>query len=399
MNQQKKSIIIIINRLPINKLNLIPILRKCKKEIILFCDTKNAMPYTFQFNTKVFDNIGENHLVELVIHEISSQYNISKIISLEEHDIIRTAYLRELLHIPGQTLKSAKLFRDKFLLKEKVKGKIPIAEYALVNTPIDIVDFTQKFQFPVILKPRDEMGSIGIQLINDSVSLNNWIEKNFTSNILVEKYISGTMYHVDGIIINNCIKFISVSEYIGTCLKSKTDSDALGSILLNENNIKAKKLANLTRNLLKLLDKPLNMTFHIEYFEYNNQFILCEAASRTGGVYISKLIQLKYGINLDEWFVSSELGIPYTPSTKKETYFAAMTIPPKPKRLLSYPKSVPYSFCKYYERRGKEGTLYSNYHTCAGRYAAFIVEGESPSSVQEKIMEVQKYVETNTLWK
>lgn len=397
MNSTKPPVIIILNRISTNKLNLVPILKKCKKNIILFCDTQNAPFYVSEFNVKIFENIGENHLVELSIFELSNTFEIIKIIVLEEHDIIRAAYLRDLLQIPGQTLESALLFRDKFLLKEKVKSKIPVADYALVNSPIDIINFTNKFQFPVVLKPRDEMGAMGVYVIDNYFALKEWIKKNFQPNILIERYISGLMYHVDGIIVNDSISFISVSQYIGNCLSSK-ENFSLGSITLNQDNTKAKRLSDMTKKLLSMLPKPSNMTFHIEYFENNNQFILCEAASRTGGVYIAKLINLKYGINLDEWLVSSELDIPYFPTPEKKSVFAAMTVPPKPKRLLAYPTSLPFTFCKYYERRGKEGTHYSNYHACAGRYASFIIENDSIDSVERKIMEVKKYVEENTTW-
>lgn len=247
------------------------------------------------------------------------------------------------------------------------------------------------------MKPRDGMGSIDVSIIRNLSELNLWVMHHYKSNILIEKYIAGEMYHVDGIIINNSIEFICVSRYIGTCLGS-TKNEGLGSVVLNEDDSSHKALVSITKNLFQLISKPCNMTFHVEFFRKDQDFILCEAASRTGGAYVTRLINEKYGCNLDEWFVCAELGIPYIKGDKRKEIYAAMIVPPLKKRLISYPLEIPYSFCVYYERRGNEGQDYSNYGTCVGRYASFIVKGKTYDDVKLKIKEVKDYVERNTKW-
>lgn len=178
-----RNLFLLIVRISIEKLNLLPILSKCGHRIMIFCDVKNAVIYSKHFDVMEFEDIGENHLVELAVLDLRKDYNIKKIIVLEEHDIIRAAQLREYLNIEGQNLESALLFRDKFLLKQRVRGKIPVADYRLVESPIDIKEFIDEYDFPVVMKPRDGMGSIDVSIIRNLSELNLWVMHHYKSNI------------------------------------------------------------------------------------------------------------------------------------------------------------------------------------------------------------------------
>ena len=88
---------------------------------------------------------------------------------------------------------------DKAIAKSlMLDNDIPTADYAVVDTakpgPVDFIKgITDKFAFPVVIKPIDEGSSIGLNIVAKKEQLREAIEEatQYNPRFLVEKYISG----------------------------------------------------------------------------------------------------------------------------------------------------------------------------------------------------------------
>ena len=103
-------------------------------------------------------------LLEIEAIHLFEEHPYRAIIALDESDIIRAARLREYLGLKGQHLESAIAFRNKCVMKSIAQNHgIPCASFTPLRSVVDLYDFVKKQKLPVILKPIDEMGSIGVK--------------------------------------------------------------------------------------------------------------------------------------------------------------------------------------------------------------------------------------------
>jgi len=204
-----------------------------------------------------FENYFATNLLEKKAIESCEKYNIQKIVVLSEVDLLRAARIRQHLGIHGQSVNSATIFRNKYLMKIVAKQHgIPVSTFARVNNVFDILSFIDRYQYPIILKPLFGRGSGDVYKIRDERDLNNWLQIGFLTEIrfvpaiLAEKYIEGTVHHIDGMVYNDQITYINVSRYVNSCL-GFVQGDFLGSITLSDLNPLRKILVNFAHEVLQ----------------------------------------------------------------------------------------------------------------------------------------------------
>jgi hypothetical protein len=79
-----------------------------------------------------------------------------------EAHIMPTAKVREAAGIPGTTVRTAWLCRDKPAMKEVLRqGGVPCAQSTGASTSAEVEAFVERVGYPVILKPRDGAGASG----------------------------------------------------------------------------------------------------------------------------------------------------------------------------------------------------------------------------------------------
>src|SRR5690606_18483852 len=81
--------------------------------------------------------------------------------TVEAH-IMTAARVREATGIPGTSVRTAFLCRDKPAMKEVLReGGVPCAQSASVSSLAEALAFAEQVGFPLILKPRDGAGASG----------------------------------------------------------------------------------------------------------------------------------------------------------------------------------------------------------------------------------------------
>lgn len=114
--------------------------------------------------------------------------------TIEAH-ILPTANVRARCGIPGTSVNSAYLCRDKPAMKEALRrAGLPCAESAGVASAKEVRDFVERVGYPIILKPRAAAGAAGTFRIDDAAQLQSAIVESGLDRGLsaaAEEFIEG----------------------------------------------------------------------------------------------------------------------------------------------------------------------------------------------------------------
>lgn len=258
---------------------------------------------------KIFelDDLNQIDALTKCVQEVIAEFGeIDKIIAPSESDLIQAAQLRTKFAVQGMQADEVKFFRDKVAMKTKVKkGGLPVPKFIDCENETNTLSFVETIGYPVILKPKDGAGSEGVNLIHDQQQLENVLKQINLTNYECEEYVSGSIFHIDGLIYNKELIFSSVSRYLNTCLDFN-DGKALGSVILDDQLLQD-KLVYFARETLAVLELN-NSAFHLEVIlKDEREPIFLEIGARVGGGGIPFLIKDIYKINLVQEWMKIEL--------------------------------------------------------------------------------------------
>ncbi|MFC7685272.1 acetyl-CoA carboxylase biotin carboxylase subunit family protein [Ureibacillus sp. GCM10028918] len=225
------------------------------------------------------------------------------------------AFVSEKLNIPSNPYESIEILTRKDLFREFQKNNnfnVPRArDYASLEEAKE--DF-HNFKLPVMIKPVDSAGSIGVSRIDSIEQLDekviNALKYSRVSRFIMEEYIENFGPHVggDGFSVNGNLVFRCFSneefstEYINPFVSIKASLPNLFPVHL-QNKIHAE-----IQRVLKLLKiKNTALNFDIRIDEKENVYLL-EIAPRNGGGCNSKIIEYATGVDLVEYTIKSALG-------------------------------------------------------------------------------------------
>ncbi len=261
-----------------------------------------------------FDNYIGNGNVERRALELNQTYQFERIIAVNEFDLMRAAKLREILGLPGQNVASAHAFRDKILMKDYAKAvDVVTPTFARVSDPLDVMAFVKANGLPVVIKPISGGGSVDTNIIHHQQDLNQFLTAGFGKYIdhspdyLIESFVDGLMYHVDGFVANGEVILCWPSRYATTCHALK-NGDFFASYMLDGAAELTQRLRQQTTKLLNAFPLPEFCTFHVEFFHtQSDQLVFCEAAARTGGGLIDKMYQQGFGFDLNRNWINAQV--------------------------------------------------------------------------------------------
>ncbi|RKI83940.1 ATP-grasp domain-containing protein [bacterium 0.1xD8-71] len=244
--------------------------------------------------------------------QIAMEYKPDAVLT-EQTDIAvpTVAYIAEQLGIKGIGFEIARRFTNKYETRKYIYDAGFISpEFALCRN----IDEAKRFlrEVPVsIIKPLDSQSSRGIHVVR---SVDD-IEKNFEdciqySNeekaIVIEEYIEGTEFTVDGL--------KTSTEYIVTAISEKEhyahNPNIANRLLFTQKNDRFdyEKLKKLNEDMVIAMQLPFGLT-HAEYKYKNGEFYLIEIAARGGGTKISSdIVPLVSGINSNEIYLDILTG-------------------------------------------------------------------------------------------
>ena len=117
-------------------------------------------------------NVCDAEAVLRAVRTIQRYAHVDRLEATVEAHIMPTAHVREAAGIPGTSVRTAFLCRDKPAMKEVLRqGGVPCAASAAVSSVAEVRDFVARVGYPIILKPRDGAGAAGAARVDSDAEL------------------------------------------------------------------------------------------------------------------------------------------------------------------------------------------------------------------------------------
>ncbi|MDH6123910.1 ATP-grasp domain-containing protein [Kitasatospora sp. GP82] len=265
----------------------------------------------------VYENYDVNNLVEYDAARIVESTDCRGIIALSEVDMLRAAQLRSRYGIPGLKSETALLFRDKVLMKERLRAAgIRVPRFTTVDTGLDVRSAAAEFGFPFVVKPRMGGGSVGAQVVRDESGLQELLRAGLRANFYTpahleaEEFVAGDLYHVDGLVLDGRVHLHTVSRYGSDILEFSTP---VSTRMIGQESAQARRMSEFTTAVLRelgLLVEGVHSYFHCEVFDSPDGLVLCEVAARPGGLGIVDQVDAYFGVNTFELLLAATFGGP-----------------------------------------------------------------------------------------
>jgi biotin carboxylase len=164
-------------------------------------------------------------------------------------------------------------------------------------------DFMNKF--PSFIISPAEAGSHGMKKVCNEAEV--WKRLNELGDeqsfFLMERFISGNIYHVDSIIYEKEIRFALAHQYAKPPLEVAHEGRVFSSQTMLRGTQDEQKLLKLNEKVLKAMGMVRGVS-HTEFIKADSdgKFYFLETSARVGGANISELIEAASGVNLwAEW--------------------------------------------------------------------------------------------------
>lgn len=246
------------------------------------------------------------------ITNIAGSNKIDRVVGLDEFDVMTAARTREHLQLGGMSSSHALRFRDKLSMRNIANAAgIPCPEYTGVFNKAQIDDYLKRVPVPLIVKPRYEVSAFGIRkcetagqvwdVLTDLDNRNNW--RDHPSQFVLERFIKGSVYHVDSIVENGKVLACGVSKYGTPPFSVSHYGGVFTTSIIPYRAKERKELEKLNSQLLEAFKYDRGVS-HAEFLQSDEdgKFYLLEVACRVGGAYIANVLEHACNFNLwREW--------------------------------------------------------------------------------------------------
>ncbi len=250
----------------------------------------------------------------LVEKAVQKHGHPTAIVGMFEHVTLPAARLRRKYGLKGTSPETARLCRDKSEMKNHMnKAGIRTPQHFTLSPRESVQEVLTKakaLSYPVVIKPRSQAASQGVVVLEDHQTLTQTLlTRDPSVGYQIEEFIDAPIFHMDGVVRNGELEFLSVSEYFGTCYDFVKNKSPLGSATIDDPQI-FRNAERFTARVFKAFDLE-DSVFHLEAFYVGKgEFVFLEIGTRFGGAGISKHVRNLLGVDLvkENWL--AETGRP-----------------------------------------------------------------------------------------
>lgn len=213
---------------------------------------------------------------------------IDSVETTDENLVVPAARIREKLSLPGVSVEQAVLCRDKAKMKQFLASKgIPCAVSKVAKSKEQVMEIIEKIGLPVVIKPRDAMGSLGTFRIHSSKDIDSAIKKLLAvipKGVVVEEFVEGHEGFYDTLTVNNKVVFTFIGHYYPNVLTALSDRNVSPKMVIT-NRINAngyRELHHLGKRVIELLGLDTTAT-HMEWFFGPRGLKFSEIGARPAG--------------------------------------------------------------------------------------------------------------------
>lgn len=236
--------------------------------------------------------------IQSVVHEpsllaavrrIQGMAWVDRLEATVEAHIMPAARVREQCAIPGTSVRTAWLCRDKPSMKEALRAAgVPCAQSTSADSADEVRAFAARAGFPLILKPRAGAGASGTVRVANMAELEQAVpgfQLERGNSIAVEEFIEGHEGFLDTIAIDGEVAHEFISHYYPNVLEAMR-ARWISPQIVATNRVDSAgydELKDMARRVIKALDIGTSAT-HMEWFFGPKGLKFSEIGCRPPGV-------------------------------------------------------------------------------------------------------------------
>ena len=280
-------------------------------------------------------NITDGQCVVAAAEQLARNTTFDRVETIDEPLVIPAAMVRERLSIPGLSVHTAKLCRDKVAMQEFLRSPgVPCAQSAGARSASDVRVFAERVGYPLILKPIAGYGTLNTHRANHSAQLDEILQKTQIdehAQLAVEEFIDGHEGFYDTITEKNGIRHDFAAHYYPGCLEASIERRVAPQIAVT-NRIEQdgyRELRALGSKVIAALGLHHTAT-HMEWFQGSKGIKFSEIGARPAG---EKIWDLYRFANEFDVFLEWALAILDRPTQQKPSRrFATGSVQIRPDR-------------------------------------------------------------------
>lgn len=247
-------------------------------------DVKNWLSHYVQVKSVVH----EPSLLRAV-QQIQSLVYVDRLEATVEAHIMAAARVREATGIPGTSVRTAYLCRDKPAMKEVLReAGIPCAQSTRASDEHTAREFAKQVGFPLIIKPPAGAGASGTWKVRDTEELDAVLIESGVSDgeeVAIEEFIEGHEGYLDTLTIDGEVTHEFITHYYPNVLTAMRER-WISPQMVTTNRINApgyREVRQMARDVIKVLDIGTSAT-HMEWFAGPKGLRFSEIGCRPPGV-------------------------------------------------------------------------------------------------------------------
>lgn len=261
--------------------------------------------------------------------------------TIEAH-IMSTAKVREASGIPGTSVETSYLCRDKPAMKEFLRNAgVPCAQSTGADTADEVREFAARVGFPLILKPRAGAGASGTVRVDDTRELEAAIREcgvDRGQSVAVEEFIEGHEGFYDTLTINGQIGHEFVTHYYPRVLTAMRER-SVSPMFIATNRVDMDgydEVKKLGRQVISALGLGTSAT-HMEWFFGPKGLKFSEIGCRPPGVGAWDLYCAANEMDVyREWAAAIALGHPTQQPSRRFSAGIVNLRPDRDGRIVGY---------------------------------------------------------------
>jgi carbamoylphosphate synthase large subunit len=247
-------------------------------------DVKDWLSHYVQVKSVVH----EPSLLKAVQHVQGLVY-VDRLEATVEAHIMAAAHVREAAGIPGTSVRTAYLCRDKPAMKEVLrKAGIPCAQSTRASESQAARDFASQVGFPLIIKPPAGAGAAGTWKVRDARELEQVLVESGVvdgQEVAIEEFIEGHEGYLDTLTINGEVTHEFITHYYPNVLTAMRER-WISPQMVTTNRIEAPgyhEVRQMARDVIRILEIGTSAT-HMEWFAGPKGLRFSEIGCRPPGV-------------------------------------------------------------------------------------------------------------------
>ena len=327
---------------------------------------------------------------------VVEKYGIDAIVTAAtDKPLVMMARIAEKYGCPFYSVETAQWTTDKFQMKQRfLEGGVPCAKGRLVKSASEAEDF----EYPVIVKPRDNSGSRGVKLSRNKAELEASMSEAFEvsklDTVLVEEFIEGQEYSIESLHHDGKSEVIQFTEKRTTEFPYNVELGHIQPANISEEN--KQKIRDIICRIGAALHFE-NCPSHTELKINERGIFVIETSPRLGGDYItSTLTPLSTGVNMEDELLRMALGEQIAPQSTLQQYSGVrfFAFPegsiikntPDTDFVKGWPHVVDFSFTL------KPGDTVNRITSSLNRYGHLILQTGNRSAIDEAFDKYEKVI-------